>query len=122
MIVKLALNIAPFVIWNRHSTKIVEGNTDCHTWKKNAKLDPANYRPISPYYLRVQQAYRTCNAASFSQAKLFAEALSLRIISTRPLAKIILSNLTFPPLAIGDRAKTINRHTQAGVALAPSLS
>lgn len=26
------------------------------------------------------------------------------------------------PLAIGDRAKTINRHTQAGVALAPSLS
>lgn len=64
--------------------------------KKNAKLDPANYRPISPYYLRVQQAYRTCNAASFSQAKLFAEALSLRITSTRPLAKIILSNLTFP--------------------------
>lgn len=104
MIVKLALNIAPFVIWNRHSTKIVEGNTDCLSWKKNAKLDPANNRPISPYYLRVQQAYRTCNAASFSA-----------------FSKNYPVKPDFP-LAIGDRVKTINRRTQAGVALAPSLS
>lgn len=34
MIVKLVLNIVFFVIWNRYSIKIVEGNMDCLYEKK----------------------------------------------------------------------------------------